>query len=173
MAGYSAPVAGWELAQVNIALPVAPLSEPELAWFVDALEPVNAVADAAPGFRWRLQTQDGDATAIRAFGDDRLIVNMTVWASLEALGDFVYRNPAHAAVLRRRRESFERLAEAHQALWWVPAGHRPTLAHAEQRLEHLRRHGPTQWAFTVRTPFPAPDAVEKTARVDEDWYCRA
>lgn len=151
-------------------MPLAPLSEPELAWFVEALEPVNAAADGAPGFRWRLQTEDGDATAIRAFGDDRLIVNMTVRASLEALGDFVYRNPAHLAVLRRRRDSFARIAEAHQVLWWVPAGHRPTVAEAEQRLEHLRRHGPTAWAFT----FPDPEAAnDTTVRDDQDWYCPA
>lgn len=106
-------VSDWEIAQVNIALPVVPLSEPELGWFVEALAPVNAVVDSAPGFRWRMQTEDGDATAVRAFGDDRLIVNMSVWASVEALADFVYRDPAHVAVLRRKRESFVRLGEMH------------------------------------------------------------
>lgn len=162
----------FELAQLNIALPGVPLTEPELAWFVDALAPVNAAADAAPGFRWRLQTEDGDATAIRAFGDDRLIVNMSVWASLEALGEFVYRNPAHLAVLRRRRESFLRLGRAHQVLWWVPAGHRPTVAAAEERLEQLRTRGPGAGAFSFQNPFPAPD-TETAAESDVDWVCRA
>ena len=92
---------GWHLAQVNIALPREPLDAPLLADFVAALAPVNAVADASPGFVWRLQTEDGDATAIRAFGDDRLIVNMSVWESVEALRGFVY-GEAHAAVIRRR-----------------------------------------------------------------------
>lgn len=163
----------WELAQLNIALPTAPLTEPELAWFVAALEPVNAAADAAPGFRWRLQTEDGDATAICAFGDDRLIVNMSVWASLEALGEFVYRDPAHLAVLRRRRESFKRLGQAHQVLWWVPAGHRPTVAEAEDRLDLLRRHGPGPRAFSFKTPFPAPDVETVVPDANADWCCPA
>jgi hypothetical protein len=140
---------GWHLAQVNIALPREPLDAPLLAGFVAALAPVNAVADASPGFVWRLQTEDGDATAIRAFGDDRLIVNMSVWESSEALRAFVY-GDAHAAVLRRRREWFERLAEPETALWWVPAGTTPTVAEAEERLAHLRAHGAGPHAFTLR-----------------------
>jgi hypothetical protein len=170
----SGSVAEWEIAQVNIALPKVPLTEPELDWFTEGLEPVNAVADAAPGFRWRLQTEDGDATAIRAFGDDRLIVNLSVWASLEDLADFAYRDPAHRAVLRRRRDGFRRLGRAHQVLWWVPAGHRPTVVEAEQRLEHLREHGPTLWAFTFQSPFAAPDSPENSAMAaDPEWFCRA
>ncbi|KAA1036562.1 DUF3291 domain-containing protein [Pseudonocardia sp. EV170527-09] len=166
-------VSDWEIAQVNIALPVVPLSEPELGWFVEALAPVNAVVDSAPGFRWRMQTEDGDATAVRAFGDDRLIVNMSVWASVEALADFVYRDPAHVAVLRRKRESFVRLGEMHQALWWVPAGHRPSVDEAEERLAHLRAHGPTPRAFTFRVQFPVPGTETDSISGHEDWYCRA
>ena len=149
---------GWHLAQVNIALPREPLDAPLLAGFVAALAPVNAVADASPGFVWRLQTEDGDATAIRAFGDDRLIVNMSVWESVEALRAFVY-GEAHVAVLRRRREWFERLGEPETALWWVPAGTTPTVADAEERLGQLRAHGPTERAFTLREPRPAPAAA--------------
>jgi hypothetical protein len=146
---------GWHLAQVNIALPRETLDAPLLAGFVAALAPVNAVADASPGFVWRLQTEDGDATAIRAFGDDRLIVNMSVWESVEALRSFVY-GAEHAAVLRRRREWFERLGVPETALWWVPAGTIPTVAEAEERLAHLRAHGPTPDAFTLRGPLDAP-----------------
>jgi hypothetical protein len=163
----------WELAQLNIALPVVPLDEPELAWFVEALAEVNAVADLSPGFRWRLRTEDGDATAIRGFGDDRLIVNMSVWDSVEALGDFVYRDPAHLAVLSRRRDGFTRLDAAHQVLWWVRAGRRPTVAEAEQRLGHLREHGPTSWAFTFRMPFPTPGVDGGALESRPDWFCRA
>jgi heme-degrading monooxygenase HmoA len=158
------------IAQLNIALPVAPLDGPELAGFVAALEPVNALADAAPGFVWRLQTEDGDATAVRGFGDDRLIVNMSVWESLEALGAFVYSGP-HREVLVQRRQWFARMGEAFQVLWWVPDGVRPSVADAEQRLDHLRAHGPTPHAFTFRTPFPAPDA--RPVRSDDDWFCPA
>jgi heme-degrading monooxygenase HmoA len=110
----------FHIAQVNLALPREPLDSELLREFVEALEPVNALADASPGFVWRLQTEDGDATAIRAFDDDRLIVNMSVWDSIEALRAFVY-SGAHVAVMRRRREWFERI-ESHLALWWLPAG---------------------------------------------------
>src|ERR671930_768101 len=105
----------FHLAQLNIALPREPLDAPLLAEFVARLEPVNAQADASPGFVWRLQTEDGDATGIRAFGDDRLIVNMSVWESLEALRAFVD-SGGHVAVMRRRREWFERI-ESHLVLW--------------------------------------------------------
>jgi hypothetical protein len=155
------------LAQVNIALPREPLDSPALAEFVAALEPVNALADRSPGFVWRLQTEEGDATGIRAFGDDRLIVNLSVWTSLEALRAFVY-GSGHLAVMRRRREWFERMAGAFLALWWVPAGHVPRVAEAEQRLEHLRLQGPTPRAFTFRTHFPPPGSVEAATAVVED-----
>jgi hypothetical protein len=159
-----------QLAQLNIGLPIAPLDGPELAGFVAELEPVNALADAAPGFVWRLQTEDGDATAVRGFGDDRLIVNMSVWTSLEALAAFVYTGH-HREVLARRRQWFERMREAFQVLWWVPDGIRPTIADAEQRLDHLRTHGPTPYAFTFRTPFPAPGT--ESVRTDDTWFCPA
>lgn len=151
-------MAPYELAQVNISRLLAPLDSPLLADFVAALEPVNAVADQATGFIWRLQTEDGDATAVRIFDDEWLIINMTVWTSVETLSDFVY-DVAHRPVMSRRREWFERPAEAMTALWWVPAGHRPTVAEAEERLKHLRRNGPTPTAFTMRhtfTPSAAP-----------------
>lgn len=155
----------YELSQVNIARLVAPLDSSELADFVAALEPVNAVADTAPGFVWRLQTEDGDATAVRMFDDDWLVVNMSVWESDDTLTAYVY-GPEHIAVLRRRREWFAKSAEAMTALWWVPAGHRPSVAEAEQRLVHLREHGPTAWAFTLRETFPMPGRGELLARRD-------
>jgi heme-degrading monooxygenase HmoA len=136
------------IAQVNIALPREPLDAPLLRDFVSALDPVNANADTAPGFVWRLQTENGDATGVNGFGDDRLIINMSVWESLEALRAFVYRDPAHLAVMRRRREWFHKHAEAFQVLWWIPEGHIPTVEEAEERLELLRRLGPTPDAFT-------------------------
>ncbi|HEX6423233.1 MAG TPA: DUF3291 domain-containing protein [Acidimicrobiales bacterium] len=143
------------LAQVNVARLRAPLDTPELTDFVAALDPVNALADAAPGFVWRLQTDEGDATSIRAFDDDMIIVNMSVWASLEALRVFVYRSD-HRTFLARRRQWFERMDAPMVALWWVPAGHRPTVAEAKQRLDALDRLGATPEAFTFRRSFPAP-----------------
>jgi Domain of unknown function (DUF3291) len=149
------PVPGFRIAQLNVARLLAPLDTPALADFVDALDPVNALADAAPGFVWRLQTEDGDATAIRAFEDDMVIVNMSVWDSIAALGDFVFRS-AHRDVMVRRREWFERTAEAYLVLWWVPEGHVPTVEEGRARLERLRAGGPGPDAFTFRQPFPPP-----------------
>jgi len=147
----------WHLAQLNLALPRAPLVDEFMAEFVAALEPVNAAADAAPGFVWRLQTDEGDATGVRGFGDDRLIINMSVWESLEALRAFVYGGD-HLSVLRRRREWFQEL-DTFLVLWWVPAGHVPDLAEAEERLDHLGGHGPGSQAFTFRAAQPEPAAV--------------
>jgi hypothetical protein len=141
---------------VNIALPKAPLDSPQLAEFMALLDPVNAMADAVPGFVWRLQTEDGDATAVRGFDDDRLIVNMSAWESIEALYEFVYRG-SHLDVMRRRREWMQGI-RTHMVLWWVPAGHVPTVAEAEERLAHLRANGPTAFAFTFKSRFAAIEA---------------
>jgi hypothetical protein len=110
----------FHVAQINIARLAAPLDSPQLADFVANLQPINAVADASPGFIWRLQTEQGDATSLRFSDDEWLIVNMSVWESVDALRDYVYRS-AHAGVLRRRQEWFERMSEAFVALWWIEA----------------------------------------------------
>ena len=143
------------LAQVNIATVRSPLDTPELAGFVAQLEPINALADAHPGFVWRLQTEDGDATAIRPYDDERIMDNLSVWASLEALREFVYAS-RHLDVMRHRREWFHRTPDPYLALWWVPAGTIPTVAEAKKRLGLLARQGPTADAFTFRAPFPEP-----------------
>ena len=145
-----------QLAQLNVARLLAPIDAPETADFVASLEPVNARADAAPGFVWRLQTESGDATGVRASDDPLLIVNLTVWESVEALEAFAYREASHLAVLRRRREWFERPTEASTALWWIAAGHIPTLDEALDRLAVLRARGPSPQAFTFRERFPMP-----------------
>ncbi|MER6772030.1 DUF3291 domain-containing protein [Streptomyces bacillaris] len=144
-----------ELAQVNIARLRFPLDSPQLKDFVDGLDPVNAVADAAEGFVWRLRSDSGNATDVPVFGDDWLIVNMSVWRDADALTDFMYAGQ-HRELLKRRREWFAHTREAMSALWWVPAGERPTVADAEERLLQLREHGPTERAFTLRARFPAP-----------------
>jgi len=142
------------LAQVNVAIPREPIDSPALAEFVELLEPVNALADSSPGFVWRLQDESGDATSIRPFEDERILVNMSVWNSVDALWSFVYAG-RHLDVMRRRREWFTRLAEAHMALWWIPAGELPSLDDARERVEHLRAHGPTPHAFTFKRCFDA------------------
>lgn len=142
------------LAQLNIARLVAPLDDPRLAGFVEGLDHINGSADAAPGFVWRL-VADGadDATALRPFGAD-VIVNLTVWTSVEALSDFAYRSD-HLDYLRRRREWFVPYGEVYAVLWWLPEGHRPSLDEAAARLALLREHGPSPDAFTLRAPFAA------------------
>ena len=124
------------VAQVNIARVRAPIHSPLLQDFVDLLDPINELADRSPGFVWRLQTEDGDATAIRPFGDEHIMINMSVWETIDALGAFVYES-RHIEALRRRKEWFERMEEAYVALWWVPAGTIPTISDARGRIEHV------------------------------------
>jgi len=140
----------FHLAQVNIGRVRAPLEDPIMKGFVDRLDELNAVADASPGFVWRLQTDAGNATYFRPYPeDDRVLMNMSVWESVEALRSYVYRT-GHAEMLKQRHEWFEPM-RLFLALWWVPAGHRPSVDEARQRLAHLEAHGPSQFAFTFRT----------------------
>jgi len=149
--------AGFHLAQLNIARPKAPMDSGFMDTFNALLDPVNAVADSTPGFVWRLQTDAGNATSLTIYGEENLLVNMSVWESADALWDFVYSGD-HLAVMRRRREWFNRMAELFTCLWWVEAGRLPDIPEAEEKLSHLRDHGPTEQAFTFKERFPAPDA---------------
>jgi hypothetical protein len=153
---------GWQLAQINIARFKAPIDSPLLAGFVEMLDPINALADAAPGFVWRLQTEDGNATSIHAFDDDLILVNMSVWASIEELNAFVYRSP-HFEVFRRRRDWTEHMDRAYVALWWIPAGTVPTVVEGKRRLDLLIERGPTPEAFTFKRTFPAPALDAETS----------
>ncbi len=154
-------MSGYQLAQLNIATMKHPLDSPEMADFMNNLDPVNALADVAPGFVWRLQTEDGNATSISHFGDD-IIVNMSVWTDLDALHDFVFRT-MHAKIMARRKAWFERMESAYTVLWWIPEGTTPGLDEARGRLAHLRAYGPSPEAFTFKHPFPAP-AVDADLR---------
>ncbi len=165
-------MSAFHLAQVNIALPLEPLDSRLLAGFVARLEPVNATAEISDGFVWRLQSERGDATDLRGFDDDRLVINLTVWESLEALRAFVYASGAHVEVLRRRREWFKRL-RVNLVLWWVPIGHRPTVEEAEQRLALLLERGPSPAAFTFREHFPPPGDRAAEPTRDERELCPA
>ena len=161
--------ADWQLAQVNVSTLLEPIDSPRLEGFVAELDPVNATADTAPGFVWRLMAADGNATSIRAFDDPMVIVNLSVWESIEALEAFAYGDPGHRAVMRGRSGWFERHREASFALWWIRAGELPTVADAAERLAHLREHGPSLVAFTFRERFPAagaelPPTVEPARR---------
>jgi hypothetical protein len=151
------------LAQFNVARLHAPIDDPSIAEFVEALEPINALADTAPGFVWRLQTDDGDATSIRLFDDDLIIVNMSVWESVESLRAFVY-TTEHRRYLARRKEWFGPMDEDYLVLWWVQSGTTPDPTEGVARLERLRTHGPTPEAFTFRQAFPPPEDATRPDR---------
>jgi hypothetical protein len=145
----------FHIAQINIARLKAPLEDASNAPWVSRLDEINALADQAPGFVWRLQTEEGNATYLRPFDDTHIIVNMSVWESIEALKEYVYKS-AHSELLRQRREWFEHFEGAYVAMWWVPKGHTPGVDEAKKRLRHLEEHGPSQFAFTFKTIQP-PD----------------
>jgi hypothetical protein len=147
----------FHLAQLNIARMLFTQDDPAMRDFMDALEPVNAVADDCAGFVWRLQSEEGDTTAEDVFGGSSWLVNMSVWESLDALKAFI-RSPGHLAIMRRRSEWFEKVGEAYTVLWWVPAGHLPEPEEAHQRLQALRSDGPTPQAFSFSQPYPPPSA---------------
>jgi len=151
-----------ELAQLNIGIIRGPIDSPVMAEFVANLDRINALAERSPGFVWRLQTDEGNATAIRPYPDENIAINMSVWRDLESLNAFVYRSD-HVEIMRRRREWFERMTEAFLVLWWVPRGHRPSVQEAIARLDTLRASGPTPAAFTFRQTFPPPDAPRAEA----------
>ena len=149
---------GWQLAQLNTAQARYGMDGPEMADFNARLDPVNALADASPGFVWRLQTDEGNALEYTLFDDPSLLVNMSVWESLEALKAFV-RAPLHMEVMKQRARWFDPMQEASMVLWWVPAGHIPDLDEAQERLVYLRAHGPSERAFSFARHFPPPEAM--------------
>jgi hypothetical protein len=146
----------WQLAQLNVARVLAPLEDPRMADFANALDRVNALAESSPGFVWRWITPEGDTSEERVFGPG-MLVNVSVWESVDALRGFAYAG-THLEFLRRRREWFEPLGRAGMVLWWVPKGHLPSLEEAAARLALLEAGGPVPQAFTIRENFPAPGA---------------
>jgi len=146
----------WQLAQLNIARLGAPIDSPQLTEFIEQLDEINALADSAPGFVWRLMSEAGDAIAVEHPFDADMIVNMSVWESVEALHAYVYRT-AHSKVMARRKEWFRRMPEAYTVLWWVPESHRPTVYEGERKLALLVANGPTAEAFTFKHVFAKPE----------------
>lgn len=162
----------YQLAQLNIGVIKAAMDSPVMADFAGNLDRINALAESTPGFVWRLQTEDGNATSIRPFQNENMLVNMSVWRDMQALIDYVYRS-AHVELMRRRNEWFERMNEAFLVLWWIPAGHQPSVAEALARLEVLRAKGPTPEAFTFRHAFPAPDVAQNQVKAAFKDECPA
>jgi hypothetical protein len=160
----------FHLAELNIARLLAPLDSPQLADFVAQLDAINALADASPGFVWRLVGDGGDATNVRV-ADPAILVNLSVWESPEQLFEFVYKT-VHASVMARRREWFERM-QTFQVLFWVPAGHRPTVDEAFARLALLEACGPSPEAFTFKQRYPAPGVPGLPTDMKPEPYCVA
>lgn len=157
---------GFNLAQINVGRLLAHIDDPLIEGFKSNLDRVNAIADASPGFIWRLVGEGGNATDIKPIPDDPLMaINMSVWTDLDALAAFVYRTD-HRGIMRRRREWFEPM-DVYMALWWVPVGHRPSPQEGLARLDLLARMGPNAEVFTFRQPFPAPDAASINPVLDE------
>ncbi|MEZ8245156.1 DUF3291 domain-containing protein [Vibrio splendidus] len=149
-----------KLAQLNIALAKYPLDAPEIKEFVDNLELVNGIAESSEGFVWRLKDESGDATNIQAFDDPNMIVNMSVWDSVDSLKNFMFRTH-HRDFMRRKGDWFHRLPEDTYVLWWIEEDDIPTLEEAIERLEHLREIGDTPYAFTFKTNFTESEAPKQ------------
>ena len=144
------------IAHLNIVRMLAPFDDPIMQRFVEQLDPVNGLADESEGFVWRLQTEEGFADAERSFGDPLLLVNMSVWKSIDHLRAFLF-HPDHTQVMRERSRWFEPHEEPYLVLWWVRAGHIPSPDEAKEKLEFLAKHGPRAEAFTFSQPFPPPE----------------
>jgi hypothetical protein len=158
----------FHLAQINVGRALGPMDSAIMADFVAQLPAVNKIADETPGFVWRLQGETGDATEFKPFPeDDRMQMNASVWESIEALRAFVYRS-SHVQPLRERARWFEKPTTPHMALWWIPAGHIPTVADFVERLEYLRAHGESPVAFSFARPFPMPEAPSIEPAEGED-----
>ncbi|EMP56618.1 hypothetical protein MSNKSG1_04766 [Marinobacter santoriniensis NKSG1] len=161
----------YQIAQLNIATLKSPIDSPELADFVANLDRINRLAEDTAGFVWRLQTEEGDATGIDYFGSDK-IVNLSLWESVEALHNYVYRS-AHVEIMRRKKEWFHKMSEAHMVLWWVRVGHIPSIEEAAQKLNTLQESGPTSEAFTFKKAFPAPSELASVPPHTWDGECPA
>jgi Domain of unknown function (DUF3291) len=151
----------YHIAQVNLGRIRAPLDDARMVGFMSRLDEINALADRSPGFVWRLQTNEGNATYFRPYPeDDQILLNMSVWESIGVLKDYVYRT-AHAELLKHRHEWFENFSGAYMALWWVPVDHIPGIDEAKKRIAHLNAHGPTQFAFTFKQTFEPNEEFQK------------
>ena len=155
-----------QLAQMNIARFRLPQEDPVNADFINSLDRVNQEAEGQPGFVWRFTGEGNNAIDVRAFDDPNVGVNLSVWESIESLAEFVYQNEAHLSIMRRRKEWFERI-EFYLVLWWVEAGHKPSVDEAKARLRHLEQNGPSSFAFTFRHPFASSGNAKLDPILDE------
>lgn len=161
---------GYHIAQMNVGTALYPLDDARIRDFVDNLARINALAEASPGFVWRLKDDSGNATSIKVSDDPNFIVNMSVWASVEALFEFVYRTD-HTPIMVWRREWFQKPAGPIQVLWWIPAGHIPTVAEGLSRLARLAAEGPSAAAFTFKHRYRPPGVGGPATDMKPEPYC--
>ncbi|WP_298346049.1 DUF3291 domain-containing protein [uncultured Algibacter sp.] len=148
----------YHLAQVNIAKRLAPMDDPIMQDFINNVEKINAIADEAEGFIWRMQDEDKDLGA-EIFQDDTLLINMSVWESLVSLFNYTYKS-GHIEVFKRKKEWFSKMKMVHMAFWYIPEGYEPTFQDAKQRLDYLNKYGDTPYAFSFKSKFSAKkDAI--------------
>jgi len=145
----------YHLAQLNIANAVASMESSEMAGFVARLDEIHDLADNSDGFIWRWESGSIDSSVVDVFGDPQLLVNLSVWKSVEALKHFVYKT-IHIELIRDKAAWVDKMPDMHQVVWWVPEGHIPSVAEAKQKLDYLRKNGPSEAAFTMAHPFPMP-----------------
>ena len=150
----------YNLAQLNVGRAVAPMDHPQMAGFVGWLDEINSLAERSPGFVWRLKGDNGNNTDLKVTNDPQFIVNLSVWASIDALHAFTY-GSEHKTVFARRYDWFERRQTPNTVLWWQPAGTIPDIHEALGRLRRLSDLGPTAEAFTFKQRFAPPDAIAR------------
>ena len=151
----------YQIAQINIATMLAPLESETMSGFVARLDEINALAENADGFVWRLKTEEDNATAIRAFDNDQIIINMSVWESIDALFNYTYKSD-HVEVFRQRRDWFSKMSKPYFAMWWIPVGTLPTPEEAQAKLNHIEANGITPLAFNFKQRYTVEEMLEAT-----------
>ncbi len=144
------------IAEINIAkMKGVDINDPIMKEFVENLDAVNQIAEKSEGFVWRLKDENNNATILNPYNDETIIINVSVWKSIETLENFMYRT-FHSDFLKRRKEWFLTYGSAHTAMWWIPEGHIPTMQEAVDKLSFLQTNGPSPNSFDFRHKFPAP-----------------
>jgi len=145
----------YHLAQINIAQAKQAMESPIMSGFVKRLDEINLLAEKSPGFVWRLQTEEGDATGIKAYDDQQMVINLTVWQDIDSLKHYVYQS-AHIELIQDRKRWFSKMESMQLALWWVPIGHIPSIEEGKNKLDLLQSDGVSERVFTFAKPYPCP-----------------
>ena len=146
----------YHIAEINVArMKGVNIDDPIMNEFVENLESVNNLAESSEGFVWRLKDENNDATSFNPYKDEQIIINVSVWESIESLENFVFKT-FHSDFLRRRKEWFKSYGKIHTAMWWVPKGNYPTVQEAVDKLDYLQKNGSSEIVFDYKNKFPEP-----------------